>query len=626
MNEEIKSCTRCSWHGVDLFQHRFCPECYTPIWQFQAKQNVGPYILERILGVGGFAEVWLASHRQLGINRALKRLRLEELLTHWQPKSIAEFQQRFVREAQLQAKLYHPNIIQVYELAEWEHEIWMVMEYCSKGNLLQHIQNHRLNLHEAIDITVQILKGLEFAHNHNVVHRDIKPSNVLQNEHNDWQIGDFGIAKVASDLHLTQGGSRMGTPYYMAPEQWRDPSSVGFESDIYSVGCILFQMLEGTPPFEGESMAEVMEKHLVDKVPPMKNAPEWLESVVIKSMDKIPHKRFRSAAMMLEALKEAKRLDISTGRMERAEVQVQFLPYASMNQHSSWITGVAFHPHLPIIASGSNDWTLCLYDIKRKRLIQQYQNFYSPVLKVCYHPDGHLLAVGELRGQITLLDPNTGKESRKFRVSEATTAMLFDPTGKYLVTGHFSGRVMLWNLEFGVQAFDQLFHKGEIRGMAFSPGGERWVTVGEDEQIVFWQTRTGEIEHVMRSISGRPECVAWHPQGRYVAVGTQAGVIDVFDTQHWQVAFSFQHADLPVLSLEFHPKGQYLASAGADGVIIIWQAPIGFPLTKITAHQGPILTMNFHPKQEYFASGGVDCLLRLWRISITPTTDRHSSH
>jgi serine/threonine-protein kinase len=206
--------------------------------------RVGDYILVKKLGEGGMAEVWLARHTVTAQLRAIKFL-------NKQFQGIPEVEARFQTEGESQ--LVHPNIVRIYEVGQFEGSSYLVMDFIDGRDLEKILDSRRgpLTVPEAVDISMQILSGLGFAHQSGIVHRDIKPSNVLVDSEGQAYLMDFGIAKALRNTRsVTQVNSRLGTPDYMSPEQIRNPRDVDRRSDIYSFGCMFYELLTGWPPFD----------------------------------------------------------------------------------------------------------------------------------------------------------------------------------------------------------------------------------------------------------------------------------------------------------------------------------------------------------------------------------------
>src|SRR5213082_4028862 len=209
----------------------------------------GRYKVLSRLGAGGMADVFLAEDEQLGRKVALK-------LLHRRFSEDPGFVERFRREAQSAAGLQHPNVVGVYDRGGYDGTYYIAMEYLSGRTLKQLIRDEApLDPVRAIDITVQILKAARFAHRHGVIHRDLKPHNVIVDESDHAKGTDFGIARAgASDM--TETGSIMGTAQYLSPEQAQG-HAVSAASDLYAIGIVLYEMLAGRVPFDGESAVTI---------------------------------------------------------------------------------------------------------------------------------------------------------------------------------------------------------------------------------------------------------------------------------------------------------------------------------------------------------------------------------
>jgi serine/threonine protein kinase/beta-lactam-binding protein with PASTA domain len=259
----------------------------------------GRYRVERRLGSGGMADVWLAEDTHLQRRVALKVL-------HRRFAQDREFVERFRREAESAAGLQHPNIVAVYDRGEFEGSYYIAMQYV-EGPTLKQLIDRGLTPEQAAPLIRQVLVAAGFAHRNGIVHRDLKPQNVIVDPEGKAVVTDFGIAR-AGVSEITQTGSVMGTPHYLSPEQ-----AQGFEvtsvSDLYSVGVLLYETLTGRVPFEGESAVAVAMKQ-VSQTPqrPSSINPRVspaLDAVVMRALEKEPGQRFQSADAFIAALDAA---------------------------------------------------------------------------------------------------------------------------------------------------------------------------------------------------------------------------------------------------------------------------------------------------------------------------------
>jgi TolB-like protein/Tfp pilus assembly protein PilF len=261
------------------------------------------YSPERELGRGGMATVYLAHDVRHRRQVALKVLHPE--LAH------ALGADRFLREVETGARLVHPHVLPVFDSGEVDGLLWYTMPYIDGESLRDRLGRERqLPVADAVRIASEVADALSYAHEHGVVHRDIKPENILLSG-NHALVADFGIAKavaVAGGERLTQTGSAIGTPAYMSPEQAAGDVDLDGRSDIYSLGCVLYEMLAGEPPFSGPTSRSLMVKHFTDPVPSVRrlrpSVPESVDRATTKALAKEPVDRFATAAEFGRALAE----------------------------------------------------------------------------------------------------------------------------------------------------------------------------------------------------------------------------------------------------------------------------------------------------------------------------------
>jgi beta-lactam-binding protein with PASTA domain/predicted Ser/Thr protein kinase len=262
--------------------------------QTQGTLFAGRYRLERKLGSGGMADVWLAEDTDLGRRVAIKIL-------HERYASDEQFVERFRREATHAAGLSHQNIVSIFDRGEANGSYFIVMEYVEGRTLKELIVSRGpCPVPVAISYTRQILAALRYAHRNGIIHRDIKPHNVIVDREGRVNVADFGIARAGTS-QMTEAGSIIGTAQYLSPEQARG-APVDESSDLYSTGIVLFELLTGAVPFTGESPVEIAMKHLSQAPEPPSalrpEVPHDLDLVVLRALAKEPADRYRTAAEM----------------------------------------------------------------------------------------------------------------------------------------------------------------------------------------------------------------------------------------------------------------------------------------------------------------------------------------
>jgi serine/threonine-protein kinase len=265
----------------------------------------GRYRVLRRLGEGGMALVYLAEDVKHGRQVALKILR---------PELAASLgAERFLREIAIAARLTHPNILPLLDSGDADGTLFYVMPYVEGESLRERlVRESQLPLDEAVRIGQRVATALGYAHGQGVVHRDIKPENILLTG-GEPVVTDFGIAKAVSaagQTRLTETGFAVGTAPYMSPEQSSGEAQLDGRSDIYALGCVLYEMLAGAPPFVGPTLHAITARKLTEPVPPLRNVrdtvPAALEQIVFKALAKLPADRWATAQQLAEALEAAR--------------------------------------------------------------------------------------------------------------------------------------------------------------------------------------------------------------------------------------------------------------------------------------------------------------------------------
>ncbi|MBM7687366.1 serine/threonine protein kinase [Enterococcus ureilyticus] len=255
----------------------------------------GRYHIIGNIGSGGMANVFLAHDLILDRDVAVKVLRFD-----FQNDQAAI--RRFQREALAATELVHPNIVSVYDVGEEDGLQYLVMEYVKGMDLKRFIQTqYPIPYAKTVDIMEQILSAVSLAHEHRIIHRDLKPQNILMDESGVVKITDFGIAIALTETSITQTNTMLGSVHYLSPEQARGSMATN-QSDVYAVGIILYEMLTGNVPFDGESAVTIALKHFQEEMPSVKNfdpnIPQSLENVVLHATTKDPADRYKTAEEM----------------------------------------------------------------------------------------------------------------------------------------------------------------------------------------------------------------------------------------------------------------------------------------------------------------------------------------
>jgi serine/threonine protein kinase len=265
-------------------------------------KRIGDYKLLDAIGVGTVGSVYRAKNRKTGQKVALKILLPSVSADH-------NILRRFEREMSILEKLDHRNIVRYLEDGKHEGRLYYVMELVDSGSLKDEMQIHgRLPWPQVCRYGIQISSALQHAHNFGIVHRDLKPANLFLTDTGQLKLGDFGIALDRHAVGLTDSGLTVGTYAYMSPEQIRADNDVSDRTDLYALGCLLFEMLTGRHPFEGSNFAQIFEQHL-NTAPPrvrqfISDCPEELEQIIVRLMAKQPESRPFNARFVQGYLQE----------------------------------------------------------------------------------------------------------------------------------------------------------------------------------------------------------------------------------------------------------------------------------------------------------------------------------
>lgn len=267
------------------------------------KLFAGRYRILKSIGRGGMADVYLA--RDLILDN--EEVAIKVLRTNYQTDQIAVA--RFQREARAMAELIHPNIVAIRDIGEEDGQQFLVMEYVDGSDLKKYIQDHApLSNNDVVKIMEEVLSAMSLAHQKGIVHRDLKPQNILLTKDGTVKVTDFGIAVAFAETSLTQTNSMLGSVHYLSPEQARG-SKATVQSDIYAMGIMLFEMLTGHIPYDGDSAVTIALQHFQKPLPSIiaenKNVPQALENVVIKATAKKLANRYKSTYEMGQDLMTA---------------------------------------------------------------------------------------------------------------------------------------------------------------------------------------------------------------------------------------------------------------------------------------------------------------------------------
>lgn len=568
------------------------------------------YRLVRRLGEGGMGEVWEGRDETLERPVAVK---LISTLAGGGSRG-DEIRARFLREARLTARLQHPAIVTLHDLgsaraAEGDTP-FLVMELLRGEGLDAVLRRGPVAPADAAPWGAQICAALGEAHAGGVLHRDIKPANIFLTSSGALKVLDFGIARAAdpsaADDRVTQTGFVVGTPQYMAPEQARERAEPA--SDLYALGCVLFEMLTGRLPFEGTDAMSHLSAHLTEPPPAPGSVasgipPGW-DDLVLTLLRKDPAERYASAAAVAEALRALAEPGRPAGIPGYTPTAVDTAAPAAAGAEPRTSGGgpraaaAPPEPFTPDLVTG--------FMVER------------PVLGVSFAPDGERLALVLAKG-ILLVTDLTGRERLRIQLSRRTLYGLpavaaFSPDGSRLVTLTTDDSLQFWDAATGrlLRRLGQAHQQGPL---SFSPDGSLLALAGQYDKVRLRDARTGETvaEPEKPPTLHRPFYGAvLSPDGARVAVTSVGNVVLIPVRGQAQEPLTIAIPPTKAaLDADFSPDGTMLVTAQSTGHPLIWGARSGEQLRPLPTLKGAS-HVRFSPDGAMVATGGRGNVGQVW--------------
>jgi serine/threonine protein kinase/WD40 repeat protein len=561
-------------------------------------RRMGHFEIERELGRGGAGMVVLAIDTKLHRRVAIK-IPHPQFITH------DELRSRFIREAEASARLDHPHIVKVLEVGQEGPISFIVNEYCDGPSLAQWQRDHAGPIPAMVAATIvrDLAHAVHHAHLQAVLHRDIKPGNVLvfpsgtPNGLPIVKLCDFGLAKLLDEeMGQTKSGDLIGTPAYMAPEQVEGKlSEIDTRTDVYSLGALLFELLTGRPPFEGETRAAILLK-VTHQEPPYirtlrKDVPADLATIVAKCLSKSKDSRYASAFELATDLNRfldgLPTLARPISVWESAKRWVRRRPLIASALALSAISVIA------LIATLFATNTQVRQSLEKMRIAEQ------KAVDEAYRSKLHLYAADVRYAQESLRDgqtdvarealsrhiPGPGEADlrtwawqylwqqslRPGRLLGNNTTPVIDatisPDGKTVVAGMKRGQLAMWDLSTGKELHRSTVHLGDTTAVRYSPlTGKLW-SCGDEGALREWNGETSRA--VIRLTPGVKE-MAFSVDGKYLATGNQWGQLSIVDAVTGKLIKVLRaHAEV-IGCVEFSPDGRYLLSASEDRHVRLW--------------------------------------------------------
>lgn len=538
-------------------------------------ERIGRYEVLGELGRGGMGCVYRARDPVLERVVAIKTIAVD---LQAEPGTRA----RFLREARSAARLQHPNIVTVYEFGEHEGAPFIAMELLQGETLAEALRAGRLaDLGRRVDVIEQLCGGLAYAHASGVIHRDVKPNNVTLLAGGTVKIVDFGVAWLEGSAATTRTGQLLGTPQYMAPEQFLG-QPIDHRVDQWAVGVILWEVLAGRRPFDAPTVPSLIYQVVHQPLPTAPGGvPPGLLAVAVKALAKRPGDRHASLDEMRAALAAA-REDLPTAR-SLAEVGPRPLVVSRRDEGRSEpsAAGRGDARHGPLSHGAAADVAVRLAVATHSGApgsLIPAGSFGEArrVHRVVVSPDDAVLVAGGLDGAIYLWDLASRMKVATLRNREhlrtghgsLTGALAFSEDGAWLAAGHFDGAVYLWDVAAGLELDVRLHHDGAVTGLAFVPGGQTLITAGADATVRFYELPAllrRDARRVLRRQPDAATCLALGKAGRVVITGHANRALRVHDTADCRLVATLHGHRTLVAAVS--ARGSLVASGGRDGAV-----------------------------------------------------------
>ncbi|TMC16900.1 MAG: hypothetical protein E6J33_08740 [Chloroflexi bacterium] len=580
-------------------------------------QQLANYRLVRLLGQGGFADVYLGEQVYLNTQAAIKVLQMR--LTDEDKRS-------FLEEARTIAHLRHPSIVRILEYDVVDSIPFLVMEYAPHGTLRQLYPRGTVLPPPAVVAYVrQVAAALQYAHDQKLIHRDVKPENMLLGYKNAVLLSDFGLAVIAQSSR-DRLQTVAGTVTYMAPEQLQGRACPA--SDQYALAAVVYEWLTGERLFSG-SFIEVASQHVLVPPPSLRGKNPALshaiDLVIQKALSKNVEQRFASVLEFASAFEQVCKAELPKQHTSAPVPMGKLItPY---RKHSAPVLSIAWSPDGKKIASASADKTVHIWNATSKNPILIYRNHNKPVSAVAWSPDGSRLVSGSWDTSVQVWHVQSGRKLFTYRgFSRGVSTVAWSPDGKYIASASLDTTVQVRQAESGNRLFTYQGHTSPVYAVAWSPvdsssSESSWRLASAsgaagkadvDNTVQIWYALTGSNLLIYRDHFYFVTAVAWSPDGKKIASASADTNVQVWNVATGTNILTYRGHSSKVNAVAWSPDGTRIASASEDRTVQVWDATTGETLFTYRGHAKEISSVAWSPNGTRIASAGYDTMVHVW--------------
>jgi WD40 repeat protein/tRNA A-37 threonylcarbamoyl transferase component Bud32 len=581
---------------------------FPPPFEFRDYEILEP------LGQGGMGVVYKARQKSLNRLVALKMIRTGWLASPDQVR-------RFRNEAETVATLDHPRVVPIYDVGEEAGHLYYSMKWIEGGSLAEHLPRFTADPRAAVQVLVAVARAVHHAHQRGILHRDLKPSNILLDADGRPHVADFGLAKsLELDQSLTQTGALLGTPSYMAPEQAspnrNNSPAVTTATDVHGLGAILYALLTGRPPFNGDNVLDTLEQ--VRSRDPQSirasnpNIDRDLETVCLKCLEKDPERRYESAEALARDLERwqvgkpvharpVRQMDRAWRWCQRNKVLAGLSAAVIALIVAALVglpTGMVLLSNEQARTKGQKELAESMRDLAQNQGRQLRRQLYAGDISLAFQ-SWQILQIDHMRA---LLDRHTPKQDEE------------DLRG-------FEWRYLDQLLRDGTQPLRVMKHGSPVYDIAMSLDGKRVASCGENQVIRLWDVATGIQIGACRSGETATTALAISPDGKTLASGSGNGEIRLWDVPSLNPKGKAFGHNTHVIQLIFSPDGQFVVSGSKDRTIKIWSVAKQVEMASL-AGEHPIPLFSVHPQGQFIALRNDFENLKLWEKPF----EQHDGH